>query len=110
MRNNKKGHCLKFATHLSNTRARAHTHTNTPQKLSQEKKKVGMEEEEVGEEEIGEEEVESDMLIAASDVTFDRDENGDRTSLGHGSFGQVLLADYLGTQCAYKVRKGLRLC
>ena len=54
MRNNKKGHCLKFATHLSNTRARAHTHTNTPQKLSQEKKKVGMEEEEVGEEEIGE--------------------------------------------------------
>jgi hypothetical protein len=69
-----------------------------------------MEEEEVGEEEIGEEEVESDMLIAASDVTFDRDENGDRTSLGHGSFGQVLLADYLGTQCAYKVRKGLRLC
>ena len=42
------------------------------------------------------------MLVSSFELEFERDEKGDKISLGKGAFGNVLIADYHGTKCAYK--------
>ena len=42
------------------------------------------------------------MLVESFELEFERDKKGDKVSLGKGAFGNVLLADYHGTKCAYK--------
>ena len=37
-----------------------------------------------------------------ADLEFQRTKDGDRMSIGRGAFGNVLVADYFGTKCAYK--------
>jgi serine/threonine protein kinase len=46
--------------------------------------------------------IEPSLLVSSFELEFERDEKGDRLSLGKGAFGNVLVADYLGTKCAYK--------
>jgi serine/threonine protein kinase len=46
--------------------------------------------------------IEHSLLVSSFEVEFQRDEKGDKISLGKGAFGNVLLADYHGTMCAYK--------
>jgi serine/threonine protein kinase len=50
----------------------------------------------------GSHEIDPSLLVNKEDLEFQRDESGDRVSLGRGAFGNVLVADYLGTKCAYK--------
>ncbi|GMH84199.1 hypothetical protein TrST_g13486 [Triparma strigata] len=42
------------------------------------------------------------LLVESQNVKFERDEKGDRTVIGRGAFGNVLVGTYFGTQCACK--------
>ena len=46
--------------------------------------------------------IDPSLLVDSINLTFDRDEKGDRKSLGRGAFGNVLVANYFGTKCAAK--------
>jgi serine/threonine protein kinase len=46
--------------------------------------------------------IEPSLLVDSFELEFERDEKGQFISLGKGAFGNVLLADYHGTKCAYK--------
>jgi serine/threonine protein kinase len=46
--------------------------------------------------------IEPSLLVNSFELEFERDIKGDKISLGKGAFGNVLIADYHGTKCAYK--------
>uniref|UniRef100_A0A7S2QVG9 Protein kinase domain-containing protein n=1 Tax=Triparma pacifica TaxID=91992 RepID=A0A7S2QVG9_9STRA len=46
--------------------------------------------------------IEQSLLVDSFELVFERDRKGDRVSLARGAFGNVLVADYHSTRCAYK--------